>query len=339
MTAITRRLLLIFSGLLLPALCFSDSDKAQWLSYPDSLPVFDYSGDKLKQHWPELTKATFIAFPSADNLAEQAQRYPQLLDTNWNAPDSDSANAQPQPVHPAVSQAINGDFQPLSAAVTQVWRFHFQGQFQQAYELGIQLGPAGLIPAFYARLMHTAFLQHDPQTRLHHYQEIISYSEALLPLVPDHPDALFGAAYAYARELELLATSAAVGSGHLSIARDMLKEMQQQFPDRALYFAIEGALQAGVVERVGSFLGRITYGSTESGALTRFQKALTLENQLPVILNEYAIALTRLDHKEYAGEIQQLLTQCAQLEVFSAEEALNQQACQNKLSQLTLAGN
>lgn len=301
-----------------------------WAPYPEHLPQFDYQGEKLQHAWPTLTMATFIDYPSAESLRAEAHRYPKLLAYSLQQASGDDA-------HPALKAAAEENFQPLADAVQQVWRLHFQGEFEQAYVLGKQLGPAGLIPALYSRLMHTSLLEQDEEQKLAAFREISTVSEELLPMAPDHAFSQFGLAYAHARELELLSTPAAAATNYLSHSRDTLAELQQRFTGRALYPAMLGGLHAGVVERVGSFIGSMTYGSSESGALEEFGKALELESRLPVILHEYATALMRLDQDDFANEIRQVLTLCTQLVVYSAEEALNQQACKNKLSPLLAA--
>lgn len=321
-------LLRVLPIFLLSALTQVSADN--WAPYPDDLPRFDYSGEKLQQAWPNLTMATFIDYPSAENLRAEAERYPRLISHALKEANLENA-------HPALKAAAADDFKPMASAVQEIWRLHFQGEFEQAYLLGKQLGPAGLIPALYSRLMHTALLEQDEALKLEAYREISELSEELLPLAPDHAFSLFGLAYAHARELELLSTPAAAATNYLGKTRDILAELQQRFDGRALYPAMLGGLHAGVVERVGSFIGSMTYGSSESGALEEFNKALELESRLPVILNEYATALIRLDDEEYAKEIRQVLTFCSQLQVYSAEEALNQQACKNKLSPLLAA--
>lgn len=328
-------ILMILFPLMIKATDVMAAESERWVHYPDTLPKFDYSGDKLKQHWPQLTKSSFLPYPSAEQLQSIASQFPSLI----HQPYKHQTAVHPTPAHPALVQARAGDFNALSEAITQVWRYHYQGEFEEAYTLGIQLGYAGLIPAFYAKMMHTTLLERDPERRLSSFQEVIDLSETITDHTADYQPALFGLTYAYARKLELLSTSAAVRSGHLEAANDLLTRMQKQFPQRAIYPAMLGGLHAGVVERVGSFVGRMTYGSTESRAVDYFKSAIELENQLPAIFNEYAKAMTRLDPDAFAETIEQALKHCISLPVYSAEEALNQQACQNQLSTLTLAGN
>lgn len=328
-------ILMIFFPLMIRVTDVMATEPGHWVNYPDTLPKFDYSGDKLRQHWPQLTKSSFLPYPSAEQLQSIASQFPSLIHQQYKHP----ATVHSTSVHPALIKARAGDFNALSEAITQVWRYHYQGEFEEAYTLGIQLGYAGLIPAFYAKMMYTTLLESGPERRLKSFQEVIELSETIAEHTANYLPALFGLTYAYARELELLPTSAAVRSGHLEAANDLLTQLREQFPQRAIYPAMLGGLHAGVVERVGSFVGRLTYGSTESRAINYFQTAIELENELPVIFNEYAKAMIRLDSDKFATPIEQALKHCVSLPVFSAEEALNQQACQNKLSTLTLAGN
>ncbi len=156
--------------------------------------------------------------------------------------------------------------------------------------------------------------------------------ERLLPLAPDYAFAEFGLAYA-CLAFSNYWTPRRHGDRLWRQPRMPAANLQERYPQQALYPAMLGGLHAGVVERVGSFVGRITYGSTESRALAAFSRALELQNQLPVIYNEYVNALARLDEDKYHDSMITLLQQCVKLPVLSAEEALNRQVCANHLQQ------
>lgn len=299
-----------------------------WFSYPEDLPAFDYSGDKLKQYWPLLAKASHLAFPDEGYLAGQMKRYPLLVQRlqEWS---------QDEHAHPSLKEAAAGNLQPLALALQQVWRLHFEGDFAQACTMGKELGPPGLMPALYAQLMHNTLLETDQDIKLAVYRKVSEEIEALLPLTPDNDFALFGLAYAQARELELLSTSAATATGYLDKTRDSLAALSKRFPERALYYAMTGGLHAGVVERVGSFIGRMTYSMGADGALESFSKTFELEKSLPVLYYEHAKALIRLDDDDYLDDIHNTLTQCLKIQVYNAEEALNQSACARLLSDVT----
>ncbi|ASP38780.1 hypothetical protein CHH28_08830 [Bacterioplanes sanyensis] len=299
-----------------------------WHAYPGELPAFDYSGERLQQYWPQLTAASDLPFPDQAQLQALLQRYPKLQRRMLEL-------AQQPHAHPALKALAQQQWQPLADAMQQVWRLHFSGQFQQAYELGVQLGPVGNIPALYSRLMYLTLLEPNEDARLAGFHQVSEHSRQLLPLAPEHAFARFGLAYAQARTLELLSTSAAASSGLLDDTRERLQQLQQQAPQSALYPAALGGLHAGIVERVGSFVGRLTYGASADKAVMELEKASQLQPGLPVIHYEFARSLRRLDDSDYLPRIQQLLQQCQQLSVYSAEEALNQQNCHTMWSQVT----
>lgn len=299
---------------------------ADWQSYPAELPQFDYSGSRLQEFWPQLNQGPGLPYPDERFLRDMLAKYPQLAEFTFDL-------ARQPGAHPALQALLNDNLQPLAEASQQVWRLHYEGRFQQAYELGKQLGPAGAIPALYSKLMHAALIVQDKDSRLATFREAAAESERLLPLAPDYAFAEFGLAYAHARILELLDTSAATATGFLGDTQEAMADLQKRYPQQALYPAMLGGLHAGVVERVGSFVGRITYGSTESRALDAFHRALELQDQLPVIYNEYANALARLDKDKHHDTIITVLQQCVKLPVLSAEEALNRQACADHLQQ------
>lgn len=295
-----------------------------WLPYPDDLPQFDYSGDALAGHWLQLSAGPQLPFPDEPTIRELFSRYPALYEYSLTLTQQ----------HPALQALADGDAAPLAQAVQQVWRLHYSGHFQQAYELGMKLGPAGAVPALYAKDMYATLLVTDKNEKLRLFREAAAESEKLLPLAPDYPFARFGLVYAHARILELLDTSEATSSGYLGKTQDTLEELREAEPANALYPAVLGGIHAGVVDRVGSFIGRITYGSTAANATAAFDQALSLQNKLPVIYNEYAKALGQMDASRYHERRLELLNTCTTLTVFSAEEALNRAACSRQLKEL-----
>jgi hypothetical protein len=302
----------------------STASAGTWQAYPSDLPQFDYSGDLLEAHWQELTLISRVDFPSVEHLLDQMKVYPDLALRTLQ--DAQAPNA-----HPALHAILEGSFEPLSLAIQEVWRLHYEGHFEEAYELGMQLGPFGKVPAIYALSMYAALMVEDEDKKLELFAASASQSEALLPLSPDYAFGQFGLVYSHARTLELLDTSAARSSGYITSSLEILKDLHERYPNRAIYLGTTGAIQAGIVERVGSFLGRMTYGATESRAIDAFEQALELERSMPVIYNEYTKALARLNNSDFHDHSIELLTTCIGLTPRSAEEALNLRACQRQL--------
>jgi hypothetical protein len=297
-----------------------------WPPYPKTLTQFDYSGDLLQQNWPLLTAGIQLPWPDSLLIQEMMTKFPQLSQQLI-----DLAN-QPN-THPALAPILQQNFEPLAEAVQQVWRLHYQGQYQQAYELGMSLGPAGLLPALYAKLIHTTFLI-PTNHKAEKYLEVDTIMKPLLPALNNFDFLTFGDAYQKARRLELLSTAAATASGLLGPTQTALQKLHKKSPQHPLYNAMLAGIDIGVIERVGGFIGGMTYGADEDKAIKLFDKALKQEKRLAVLYNEYAQALIRLDDSDYQAKLAQLLNTCINLPVYSAEEALNQQVCADIVTNL-----
>ena len=321
------RLLLVLLTTCLALPGFAQQNSQTWSSYPGSLPVFNYEGKLLKQSWPLLAAGTRLPWPDEAYMAQMISEYPALHEYTQQLVDNGQS-------HPALIAALNKDYTLLAAQVQQVWRFHFEGQYQQAYELGMKLGPAGYLPALYSKLIHTTFLITTSDEKELQFKQVEELANTLKPLADDYPFLDFGNAYQKARRLELMSTSAAASSGLLSDTMDRLKVLYKQDPDSPLYPAMLGGIHAGVIERVGGFVGSMTYGVSESEAIEMFENALAKESRLPVLYNEFAQALIRIDGNEHQEKIRTLLEQCTLLTPYSAEEALNQDKCIQLISAL-----
>ena len=300
-----------------------------WKDYPEDLQQYDFSGDKLQQQWQELTKLTRVEYPDVDWIRSMMTDYPRL------AHHMMVLGSDPE-AHPAVFKAIQeSDYSDLSNAVQEVWRLHYSGQYEKAYELGMQLGPVGEVPAIYSRLVHATLLINDHDDKMEEFEEAAALSNEGLALAPEYRFAEFGLVYAKVRMLELMSTGEARSSGYIPIAQDKLDKLQEYAPDRGAYPLTRGGLEAGIVERVGSFLGSITYGATESSAIENFEKAQKLLPDMAIVYNEYSVGLIRLDEDDFRKEIRKLLNTCMNIEPVNAEDALNQMHCQRTLKSLT----
>ena len=300
-----------------------------WKDYPEDLQQYDFSGDKLQQQWQELTKLTRVEYPDVDWIRSMMTDYPRL------AHHMMVLGSDPE-AHPAVFKAIQeSDYSDLSNAVQEVWRLHYSGQYEKAYELGMQLGPVGEVPAIYSRLVHATLLIDDHDDKMEEFEEAAALSNEGLALAPEYRFAEFGLVYAKVRMLELMSTGEARSSGYIPIAQDKLDKLQEYAPDRGAYPLTRGGLEAGIVERVGSFLGSITYGATESSAIENFEKAQKLLPDMAIVYNEYSVGLMRLDEDDFRKEIRKLLNTCMNIEPVNAEDALNQMHCQRTLKSLT----
>ena len=300
---------------------------SQWIAYPEDLEQFDYTGEKLQQYWPQLTAATGLPWPDEAFFQAMMIKFPQLAIELEHKAKEDTAPA-------ALKATLNNNYQPLALAVQQVWRLHYQGQYEQANQLGMSLSPAGLFPALYAKLIYTTYLVTNNKEKEDSFLEVDQAIMQVWPIANNYHYIIFGDAYQKARRLDLMSTPAATASGLLGPTQKNLKKLHKEFPDNPLYSAMLAGIDAGIIQRVGNFVGRITYGANEARTIKLFQQALNTQPNLAVLYNEFAQVILRLDNSDYDELLLTSLRQCDQLTIYSAEEALNQKSCRVLLAQL-----
>lgn len=305
---------------------FTISSHSEWMTYPEDLQQFDYSGENLQQHWPQLSAATGLPWPNEAFLQTMMIKFPQLEKELHKDAQKDSA---PE----ALKAVLDNNYQPLALAIQQVWRLHYQGQYEQANQLGMTLSSAGLFPALYAKLIYTTYLVTNNKEKNDRFTEIGQTIAQILPVADNYPFIIFGNAYQKTRRLELMSTPEATASGLLGPTQHDLRELHKKFPDSPLYSAMLAGLDAGVIERVGNFIGGITYGVDEEETIELFQQALKAQPNLALLHNEFAQVLLRLDDSDYDKLLLTSLKRCAELTIYSAEEALNQKSCKLLLAQ------
>ena len=305
----------------------SQTDSSNWTIYPSNLQQFDYSGNKLQQNWPQLAAATNLPWPDAALIQDLMTRFPQLSQRLTSLAKQDNA-------HPALKSTQSGDYQPLASAIQQVWRLHFQGQFEEAYKLALSLEPAGIAPALYTKLIYITLLVTDPEEKERLLLEVDATIKSILPLAKKHNFILFADAYQKTRRLEIMSTTAASSSGLIGSTQESLRLLNKTDPGNPIYNAMLAGIDAGIIERVGNFVGSMTYDTDEDASLALFTNALKSHPTLAVLHNEFAQFLLRLDDSDYDNLLLQTLKACDELTVLSAEEALNQLACRSNLQKL-----
>lgn len=320
-----RHLLLICTALF--SIFTSTITLAAWAPYPADLPQFDYSGDKLKANWDKLAHAIYLPYPNNKTALDTLAAYPRLKTHFEKLVASGKA-------HPTIVDAVNGNYEPHLAAVRDVWRLHFEGKFEQAYNKGITLGPLGAMPALQAKLMHTHFLVSDKKQKIKLFEEVNAEAGKYRNIVPDYPFVVFGETYARARLLQLLSTTKAQSTGYIKSSIKTLKSLGKAYPSRGTYSLTHGGLYAGIVEKVGSMLGNVTFGASEKKAIKLLNKGLKNSTKQPVVYYEYAVALASMNQKKHAENIKKLLNTCLTVKPINAEEALNKRACQNMLNRM-----
>ena len=306
--------------IIISSLLFAIASHSEWVDYPQDLEQFDYSDQRLQQYWPKLAAATGLPWPDEIFIKKMMIKFPLLAAQLEEKAKQDNAPK-------SLKAILNDNYQPLALAVQQAWRLHYQGQYQQAHKLGMELAPAGLFPALYAKLIHTSYLTTNNEDKEKAYLDVDQIIAQVLPKTNNFHFLIFGDAYQKARRLELMSTSSATASGLLGPTQDALRTLHNESPENPLYSAMLAGINAGIIERVGGFIGNLTYGANEEETIELFQQAVKNQPNLAILYNEFALAILRLDDSNYDELLLSSLNKCDQLTVYSAEEALNQKNC------------
>jgi hypothetical protein len=153
-------------------------------------------------------------------------------------------------------------------------------------------------------------------------EEVISYTDQAGELVNADPMAMFGRVYAKARLGEDLPIAVVLKRGYTSQIPDELDALLKKAPNQPYALALYGGYQAGVIRKVGAFVGGITYGVDADKMEQFFARSFKQANNLPIGHYEYANALTYVyGDDEHAKALAQLQVAAA-IKPINAMEAL-----------------
>jgi hypothetical protein len=251
-----------------------------WKPFPQDQSAYDYSGDKLRSAWPQLTRGfgANYPFPDADWVVKMATQNPKALEMTVRAGTGFTGKPEEAELY--------------AAKLQDVWRLMFRGDFAQAKADGLKLGVGGQVPAMFAQVIYALFLAPDQASKQHLLEEVISYTDQAGELVNADPMAMFGRVYAKARLGEELPIAVVLKRGYTSEIPDELDALLKKSPNQPYALALYGGYQAGVIRKVGAFVGGMTYGVDADKMEQFFARSFKQANNLPIGHYEYANALT-----------------------------------------------
>lgn len=311
------RTLLLITALLCSATPLSAQN---WSDYPDTLASFSYSEQNLAEHWQTLTYGLRGPLPTADSLKEDARRWPQMYDYTQEHLQS-IANTHPELAYLSEGN-LDEHFSAYAAELRKAWSLLFNGRFQEARDLGLALGPAGYFPGLYAQALYATLIETDPDNRSALLEEVIHLTRDIMPMAPDHPMIRFGNAYGKARILEDLSATEALGTGYTSEIQDTLETLLDEDASNVYAITLLAGVQAGIIEKAGGFVARLTYGAKQSSVEDLFEQAQEISPEYPGVYYEYARAHLKMDGDDGKEAALPLLEKVDDMQPVSAEEAL-----------------
>jgi hypothetical protein len=306
---------------LFAACSFSVQAADNWKAFPYDQSAFDYSGAKLRQAWPQLTRGfgADYPFPDADWVVAMATSNPQALDKTAT-------------VNIGFTQAPK-DAERYAEKLQDVWRLMFRGDFADAKRQGLALGLGGQMPAMFAQAVYAMYLAPDKAEKHALLEEVIRYTDKAGELVKADRLAQFGRVYAKARLSEELAASEVFKRGYTSQIAEELKTLLANDPQQPFALALYGGYEAGVIHRAGKIIGRMVYGVSAENMERYFSRSFQAEDSLPISHYEYAIALTYVYGDDALAKTLQHLKRAVAIKPINAMEVLEVAQAQKMLVQ------
>jgi tetratricopeptide (TPR) repeat protein len=239
--------------------------KRGWKAFPYPDVAYNYPGAALAKHWPRLHRGDCEPYPEASSLGELVVQHPEL--------------------EPKLS------IEKVAAALVEGWRAYHRGAFQEAMERGLEVGPLGYNVANRAANIYATYLEDDKDRKLKMLLASARRAEELCACAESVPNAWYLYAHALGRYGQGISVARALAEGLGGKVKSSLEQAIALQPHHADAHIALGAYHATVIDKMGTMIGRLTYGASPDGAVKHFEKALKLNPDSVIGRIEYARAL------------------------------------------------
>jgi len=269
-----------------------------WKPFSQPAAAFDYSGDRLRENWPQLHAGDREAFPDQSTIAEALATETRLGD---HLLGTDSA---------AISSNLQG-----------AWRAYHHGDFRQAWELGTQAGPLGTSVAVAAAGVHARFLL-DKHERIACYEALVQRASDTIDLLPLNPNSHFRYAWSLGLLSREISAMQVLTEGLGSKLHAALEAALELDPDHAEAHTSLGLYHAQVIERIGVALAKLTWRVDPEASEAHLRTAIRLTPQAPGAWLGLGIGLQLLDTRKHTDECTNAFRTAAAMQPIDARQAL-----------------
>ncbi len=278
----------------------------KWNTFTGPADSFDYEGPDLKKNWARLHRGDCEPFPDAAYVKKLVEKHPAL-----------------KPSVPIAKAA---------ETLQDAWRAYHRGDFHEAVTLGKSLGPLGANVANKAENIQATYLEHDKDTKLAMFLEVVNRGEEICKAAPDVPNAWYFYAQALGRYGQGISVVKALTEGLGGKMKSALERAIELEPKHADANIALGAYHANVVNKIGGMVARLTYGATKEAAVEHFQQAMKLNPGSAVGRIEYANGLAMLFGKSKLAEATTLYEEAAKCEPADAMEWLDVKLAKSEIA-------
>jgi tetratricopeptide (TPR) repeat protein len=228
-----------------------------------------------------------------------------------------------------------GDAEPLpeDKDVLKAWALFHSGEFQQAAEAGLKAGGPGITAANKATAIYATYLEKKEKTRLDLFMTVAQRAEAQAAQDAKNPNAWYWQAYALGRYSQGISVAKALAQGLGGKVKEALEKTIKLQPKHADAHIALGSFHAEVIDKVGSLIGGMTYGTKKEVGLKLFQEALKINPSSAIGMIEYANGMLMLDGDTRMNEATRLYQQAAAINPMDAAEWLDVELAKAELDE------
>src|SRR5690606_2274100 len=182
--------------------------KSAWARFPHDNKGFDDAGDTLKKAWSQLHAGDAEPFPDEKRAAALIKAAGKA------APKGQDAGA-------------------LAEALQAAWRAFHRGDFQQAYEAGLALGPVGASVACKALGIHATHLLDSEAEQLKRFEQVAKLAEQAIAALPGEANSHYRYAFGLGRYSQGISIAKALKMGLAGKVRKALEKALELAPRHA----------------------------------------------------------------------------------------------------------
>jgi len=273
----------------------------QWQSFPYEASPYEYSDAQLEENWFILTRATNYPYPDTSYVKTILEKNAEL---RLATPPFES-------------------IEQLAADLRSAWKEFFKGNFQQAAKLGYKLGPIGHGVAFYSQATYGLRLEDDKEKRHALWEDIIERNEQSSAQTGHDIMARYFAFYAMARLSEEISAPVVLTRGYMDTMNRELAAMIKDEPFNVFVLAAKGSMDAGIVRKMGSLMGKMAYGASDEIVENYYSSALAQNRLIANVHLEAAQSFLYIHKKKALDRALKEMRTAAEIEPLSAMEKLD----------------
>jgi len=279
--------------------------KIAWKSFPYPAADYDYSGAALQKCWSRLHQGDCEPYPAAASLKKLVSIHPDLKR----------------------SMSVEQAAKTLQAA----WRAYHYGDFGQAIELGLSVGPLGYNVANKAANIYATYLEAAEKRKLALFLESVERAEELQACAASIPNAWYLHAQALGRYAQVISVVEALAQGLGGKVKACLERTIALEPHHADAHIALGAYHAAVIDKIGALVGGLTYGASTESGVKHFETALKLNPHSAIARIEYANGLVMMFGKSKMAQAARLYEDAAKCVAADAMERLDIELARSEL--------